>query len=494
MTGRAIMVQGTGSDVGKSLLVAALCRIARRRGLSVAPFKPQNMSNNAAACDGGGEIGRAQALQARAAGIAPTVDMNPVLLKPEGDRRAQVVVHGHAIGTEDAAAYIGGRDRLLPAVLESFGRLTAAHDLVVVEGAGSPAEINLRPRDIANMGFARAAGVPVLLVGDIDRGGVIAALVGTGAVIDAADAAMIVGFAVNKFRGDPALFADGLAAIERLTGWRSFGVVPWLAAAARLPAEDAVALDRPATGGGRVRIAAPMLSRIANFDDADPLAQEPDVDFAWVPPGWPIPRDADAVILFGTKATLADLAFLRAQGWDHDVIAHARAGGRVLGVCGGFQMLGRVVRDPAGVEGRPGEATGLGLLDVETEIGADKRVGPVAGRCARSGEAVAGYEIHAGRTTGPGLVTPMLALDGGTDGAIAGRIEGTYVHGLFSCDGFRRAWLASLGATSDLAYETGVEQAIDELANGMAAALDVDAIFAAARVPGWLPGWTTPGS
>ncbi len=493
MTACTLMVQGTGSDVGKSLLVAGLCRIAKRRGLSVAPFKPQNMSNNAAACadaDGSwGEIGRAQALQARAAGIAPHVDLNPVLLKPQSDARAQVIVHGRAIGTEDAAAYMAGRRRLLPAVLDSFARLTAAHDLVIVEGAGSPAEVNLRARDIANMGFARAAGVPVVLVGDIDRGGVSAALVGTRAVIDPADAAMIVGFAINKFRGDATLFDAGVLAIERATGWRCFGVIPWLDAAARLPAEDAVVLERPvARRGGGVKIVAPMLSRLANFDDADPLRSEPGVEFDFIPPGRPIPRDADAVILFGTKSTIADLAFLRAQGWDHDILAHARTGGRVLGVCGGFQMLGRVIRDPRGIEGPPGEAAGLGLLDIETEMLPGKRVRPVAGRCARTGASVSGYEIHSGRTTGAALERPMLTLEDGPDGAIGGLIEGTYVHGLFVDDDFRRAWLDRLGvAPSPLIYDDAVEAALDEVADGIARAVDVDALFAAARAPGWSP-------
>jgi adenosylcobyric acid synthase len=340
------------------------------------------------------------------------------------------------------------------------------------------------------MGFARAAGVPVLLVGDIDRGGVIAALVGTHAVIDAADSVMIVGFAINKFRGDLALFDDGLVAIERATGWRSFGVIPWLAAAARLPAEDAVALDRPAasrTAG--LRIVAPMMSRLANFDDADPLRMEPGVDFAFIPPGKPIPRDADAVILFGTKATIEDLRFLRTQGWDHDILAHARTGGRVLGICGGFQMLGRTVRDPLGIEGPAGDASGLGLLAMDTQMLADKHVRVVAGRCARTDAPVRGYEIHSGRTTGDALARPMLMLDDGPDGAVDGLVEGTYVHGLFADDTFRRSWLQRLGVpTSPLAYDGAVDAALDELADGIEAALDVDAVIAAARAPGWIGG------
>ena len=486
------MFQGTGSDVGKSVLTAALCRIARRRGLSVAPFKPQNMSNNAAACPSGGEIGRAQALQAKACGLDPHVDMNPVLLKPQTDRTAQVIVHGRPTEAMEAADYMARRDRLMGAVLESFERLSASHDLVVVEGAGSPAEINLRARDIANMGFARRAGVPVCLIGDIEKGGVIASLVGTKAVIDPEDAAMIGGFLVNKFRGDPRLFDDGVTAIEDRTGWPCFGVVPWLDATARLPAEDAVVLSQPrASSGGRLKIAAPMLSRIANFDDADPLNLEPHVSFDWVSPGQTIPRDADVVILFGTKSTLGDLAFLRDQGWDHDIIAHARAGGRVLGICGGYQMLGRKIADPDGVDGLPGEADGLGLLDVETRMTTQKRVAPVEGVCVMTGEAISGYEIHMGETVGSDTARPFAGLGNQSDGAVSPDrlVQGTYIHGAFSRDGFRRAWLAAAGADVDgaLNYGAEVERALDALADGFEAAVDVDALLALAKPLGWTP-------
>ncbi len=486
MRGGALMFQGTGSDVGKSTLVAGLCRIARRRGLSVAPFKPQNMSNNAAACPGGGEIGRAQALQARAAGVEPTVDMNPVLLKPQSDRTSQVVVHGRAVSTLEAADFLARRDRLHPPVLESFERLARGFDLVVVEGAGSAAETNLRDRDIANMGFARRAGVPVCLVADVERGGVIASVVGTRVVLDPGDAAMVASFAINKFRGDPALFDDGVREIERRTGWPCRGVVPWLDATRRLPAEDAVVLDRPgeraAGGGGEgIRIVAPRLSRVANFDDVDPLRMEPAVRFDFVPPGTPLPRDADVVMLLGTKSTLGDLAFLRSQGWDHDVIAHARSGGRVIGLCGGYQMLGRQVRDPDGMDGPAGEAPGLGLLDVETVMRGEKSVHPVAGTCARSGAVLSGYEIHMGTTAGPDTVRPFAYLAGGPDGAVSadGRTEGSYVHGLFAGDEFRARWLDGVrgGAASEFAYEPAVEQALDELADGLEAALDVEALL-----------------
>lgn len=491
MTAKALMLQGTGSDVGKSVLTAALCRIAKRRGLSVAPFKPQNMSNNAAACPDGGEIGRAQALQALACGLEPHTDFNPVLLKPETDRRAQLVVQGKVATAMDAAHYMAHRGELMDKVIESFSRLTASHDLVIVEGAGSPSEINLRDRDIANMGFARRAGVPVCLIGDIDRGGVIASLVGTQSVLDPGDRAMITGFLINKFRGDPALFENGVKAIEQRTGWPCHGVIPWLPVSAELPAEDAVVLSRPERAtSGTLKIAAPMLSRMANFDDADPLKHEPGVDFRWISPGQHIPRDTDVVILFGTKSTLGDLTFLRQQGWDHDIIAHARSGGRVLGICGGYQMLGWRIVDPVGVDGAPGEAQGLGLLDVETRMQADKKVAPVSGDCAIGDVTVSGYEIHTGRTTGEDTARPMFKFASEPDGARSanGRIEGTYLHGAFANDTFRRAWLTRAGGTADThaSYSNTVERALDTLANGVEAKVNIDALLESARPPGSL--------
>ena len=488
MSARVLMIQGTGSDVGKSVIVAGLCRIARQRGWRVAPFKPQNMSNNAAACAGGGEIGRAQAVQARAAGLAPHPDFNPVLLKPQTDRGAQIVVQGKPVGVLNAADYTTGRARLMTAVMQSFQRLVAAHDLLIIEGAGSPAEVNLRAGDIANMGFALAAGVPVCLVGDIDRGGVIAALVGTQSVLEPEDGALIVGFLVNKFRGDPALFTEGVAVIERRTGWPCFGVIPWMPAATRLPAEDAVSLSLGRSERADcIRIAAPLLSRLANFDDADPLRFEPNVDFTFVPPGRPIPRDVDVVILFGTKSTNGDLDFLRAQGWQHDVLAHARNGGRVLGVCGGFQMLGRHIHDPAGADGPVGSRPGLGLLELETTMAAEKTVRPARGHCTLSGAAVTGYEIHTGQSDGHALARPMFQLETGADGARSrdGLIEGTYLHGMFANDAYRRAWLGRIHSTTaaTLHYEASVEAALDDVATTLADSVDTDALFAAARRP-----------
>mgnify|MGYP003113030347 CR=1 FL=1 len=487
------MLQGTGSDVGKSLLVAALCRLAARQGLRVAPFKPQNMSNNAAACPDGGEIGRAQALQARAAGITPSVDHNPVLLKPESNTRARIVVHGKALASQEAAAYMAGRSDLLPAVLESFHRLARDYDLIIVEGAGSPAEINLRRGDIANMGFARAAGVPVCLIGDIDRGGVIASIVGTQAVLAPDDARQVRSFLVNKFRGDPRLFDDGIRAIEERTGWPCRGLIPWMADAARLPAEDAVALDQdPVPAKRGLLIVAPLLSRIANFDDADPLIQEPGVDFRWIVPGDPLPRDADVVLLFGSKSTLGELAFLREQGWDHDIIAHARAGGRVLGICGGLQMLGLSIDDPYGCDGGAGSAPGLGLLNVHTTMSRDKTVAPREARCALTGAAISAYEIHQGQSSGDDAQRPMALIDARGEGSRSrcGRIEGTYLHGLFTSDAYRSQWLrrAGLTATSDTAYESRVEEALDRIADGLAEHGDLDRLLGDARPPGWLPG------
>jgi adenosylcobyric acid synthase len=482
---RALMFQGTGSDVGKSLVVAGLCRAFTLRGMAVRPFKPQNMSNNAAVTPGGGEIGRAQALQARACRVAPSVHMNPVLLKPQSEIGAQVVVQGRVAGNAKAREYQGWKPKLMASVLDSFARLQGEADLILVEGAGSPAEVNLRQGDIANMGFARAANIPVVLIGDIDRGGIIAQIVGTKTVIDPADAALIRGFLVNKFRGDATLFEEGMRIIERHTNWPSLGLIPFFAAAARLPPEDAVALEQArVTKGDGVTIAVPMLSRIANFDEFDPLKLEPRVRLVMVPPGKPIPAEAMLVILPGSKATIADLAFLRAQGWDIDIAAHWRRGGRVLGICGGYQMLGRMLADPEGTEGPAGEAPGLGLLDVSTVLSGEKILTAVDGVCLDNGAAFQGYEMHIGRTGGADCARPLLRFaDGRVDGAISpdGRVMGAYVHGLFAGDSQRAAWLARLGARSELAYESEVERTLDDLAAHLAAHIDLDALLKLAR-------------
>ena len=482
MPARAIMIQGTGSNVGKSMLVAGLCRAAKLRGISVAPFKPQNMSNNAAVTDEGGEIGRAQALQALACGRSPSIHMNPVLLKPETDTGSQVVIQGRAQSRLEARDFGGARGALLQPVLQSFGILSETADLIIVEGAGSPAETNLRKGDIANMGFARAAHVPVILAGDIDRGGVIAQIVGTQAVIDPTDAALIKGFLINKFRGDVSLFDDGYADIEQRTGWRGFGVLPWFRSAHLLPAEDAVDLAR-APSKGSFHIVCPMLSRISNFDDLDPLAAEPAVRLTMVPPGTPLPADADLVILPGTKSTRGDLAFLRAQGWDIDLRAHVRRGGHVLGICGGFQMLGQGVDDPDGLEGPAGHEAGLGLLQIETRMHADKTLTRVSATHCETDTQIDGYEIHIGRTTGADCARPFALINGSADGAVSpdGRIAGTYLHGMFTNDSFRAAWLARLGLNAaTLSYGQTVEDTLDALAQHMETHLDVDALLNAA--------------
>jgi len=486
MPARALMFQGTGSDVGKSLIVAGLARAFTLRGLNVRPFKPQNMSNNAAVTADGGEIGRAQALQARAARVPASVHMNPVLLKPQSEIGAQIVVQGRVYGSAKAAAYQRLKADLLPHVLDSFERMRREADVVLVEGAGSAAEVNLRANDIANMGFARAAGVPVVLIGDIDRGGVIASLVGTKAVIAPDDAALIGGFVINKFRGDAALFADGMTRIAQLTGWQPLGLIPHFPEARLLPAEDALALEQalPAKSLAKLRIAVPVLPHIANFDDLDPLDAEPAVDLVRVRPGAALPGDADLIVVPGSKATIADLNALRAAGFDVDIAAHRRRGGSVLGLCGGYQMLGRAVADPAGIEGPPGRIEGLGLLDVETTLSNEKRLEPVRGTTA-DGAPFAGYEMHMGVTAGPDRQRPFARLaDGSPEGAVSpdGRVIGTYIHGLFADDRQRTAWLARFAAgTATVAYDASIETTLDRLAAHLEAHLDLDRLLKLAR-------------
>ena len=484
------MFQGTGSNVGKSLLVAGLCRAYAARGLQVRPFKPQNMSNNAAVAGDGREIGRAQALQARAAGIEPCVHMNPVLLKPESEHGAQVVVQGTVTGAADARRYHALKAELMPCVLESFARLGQEADLILVEGAGSPAEVNLRENDIANMGFALAARVPVALVGDVDRGGVIASLVGTWALLPAPERVLTKGFVINKFRGDATLFDGANVIIERETGWAALGLVPWFEAARLLPAEDSVSLDStpamPAVSTGRaIKIAVPRLPRISNTDDLDPLRAEPDTVLDLVPPGRALPGDADLVLLPGSKATRSDLEALHREGWALDIAAHVRRGGWLVGLCGGYQMLGHRVADPAGIEGPPGETPGLGLLDVETVMSEGKRLVRASGHAREGGEAVSGYEMHMGETTGPDTARPLVTLASGPDGARSGngRVMGCYLHGLFAADGFRRAFLGRLRRreTAGVAYDALVEQTLDALAAHLEAHLDLDCLLEVAR-------------
>jgi adenosylcobyric acid synthase len=488
----SIMVQGAGSNVGKSVLVAGLCRYFSSQGLTVMPFKPQNMSNNAAVTSDHGEIGRAQALQARAARAAPISDMNPVLLKPETDTGAQIIVQGARYGTMRAAEYGQHKASLMPKVMESYARLEARADLVIIEGAGSPAEVNLRQGDLANMGFAEEADVPVILVGDIDRGGVIASLVGTHAVLEPSEKQRIKGFLINKFRGDTSLFADGMDIISDRTGWLGLGILPWFGAAARLPAEDILDLETKSSQSSNqdsYHVAVPVIRRIANFDDLDPLSQDPSFRVTLVKPGEPLPLDADLVLLPGSKSTIADLQFLREQGWDQDLMTLRRHGKSVIGLCGGYQMLGKYIHDPDGIEGMAGRVDGLGLLDIETTLTEQKTLTHTTGIETRTGAAISGYEIHLGQTTGADTAQPMVdhiaGRDGKTaDGAISpdGQVAGCYMHGLFASDTFRSAWLNRHGkASSQIVFDQQIDTTLDQLANHLAVHADLDAI---ARIAG----------
>ncbi len=442
MQAKSLMVQGTTSDAGKSLLTAALCRWLKRQGVAVAPFKPQNMALNSAVTADGGEIGRAQAVQAAACGLAPHTDMNPVLLKPNSDTGAQVIIQGKALMNLEAGAYHDYKPVAKKAVLESFGRLQAQYQAIVVEGAGSPAEVNLRQNDIANMGFAEAVDCPVILVADIDRGGVFAHLVGTLELLSPSEQARIKGFVINRFRGDIALLQPGLDWLEAQTGKPVLGVLPYLHDL-HLDAEDALPKKFQAKGSFRVVI--PALPRISNHTDFDPLLLHPGLDCRFVPTGQQ-PPGADLVCLPGSKSVQADLAWLESQGWLPYLQRHLRYVGKVIGICGGFQMLGQQLHDPLGIEGKPDSRPGLGLLDMETTLEAHKQLRNVHGRLAWGEAPVTGYEIHAGVTHGPALARPAVQLESGPDGAVSadGQILGSYVHGLFeepvACDALL-AWV-----------------------------------------------------
>jgi adenosylcobyric acid synthase len=426
------MVQGCTSDAGKTTMVTALCRILKRRGIHVAPFKPQNMALNSAVTIDGGEIGRAQALQAEAAGLAPRIDFNPVLLKPTTDRHAQIIIHGRAVTDLDARAYHEYKTVAMGAVMESSRRLEQEFEAIIVEGAGSPAEINLRDRDIANMGFAEAADVPVILVADIDRGGVFAHLVGTLDLLSPSEQSRVRGFVINRFRGDISLLEPGLRWLEARTGKQVLGVVPYLHGLF-LDAEDAIATTSEPKPLARLRAVALATPRCSNHNDLDPLRLHPEVDFSWVGPDQNIPP-CDLIVLPGSKAVHADIDWLRAQGRDAAILKHLRYGGKLLGLCGGFQMMGRMLHDPAGVEGEVGSRPGLGLLDCETVLEQSKQLKNVSGVLNLNGSpAMAGYEIHMGVTHGPAMERPAVHLaDGRNDGAISadGQIFATYCHGL----------------------------------------------------------------
>ncbi len=472
-----LMVQGTTSDAGKSLLVTGLCRVLARRGVRVAPFKPQNMALNSVVTVDGGEIGRAQAVQARACGLAPHSDMNPVLLKPNTDIGAQVIIQGRAIGTMNADAYHEYKRVARRAVLESYQRLSRQYDVILAEGAGSPAEINLRAHDIANMGFAEAVDCPVVLVADIDRGGVFAHLVGTLALLAETEQARVAGFVINRFRGDLALLGPGLDWLERRTGKPVLGVLPYLPGL-HLEAEDALC-HNDAAPKGQLRVIVPVLPRISNHTDFDPLRLNPQVAFRYVGLGEPI-LPCDLIILPGSKSVRADLAWLRAQGWEQAILRHLRYGGKLIGLCGGFQMLGQAIRDPLGLEGDRGSSPGLGLLAVTTTLERDKQLRNVTGILALENATIAGYEIHAGATRGEALMRPAVYLDGGSDGALSedGQILGTYLHGLFestaACSALLR-W-AGLGNPQTPDYHVVRETHIDRLADACEMHLDLTAV------------------
>lgn len=477
MIRNALMVQGTTSDAGKSTLVAALCRILKRRGVRVAPFKPQNMALNSAVTVDGGEIGRAQALQALACGLEAHTDFNPVLLKPTTDRKAQVIIHGKVATDLDAKAYHDYKPRAMGAVLESWGRLTAQYDCVLVEGAGSPAEINLRARDIANMGFAEAVDCPVIIVADIDRGGVFAHLVGTLELLSASEQARVVGFVINRFRGDIALLESGLDWLEQRTGKPVLGVLPYLHGL-MLDAEDAIAtstVDGKKTA--KIRVVAPAYPRTSNHNDLDPLRLHPQVDFRWIAPGEALPP-ADLIVLPGSKAVRADLDWLRAQGHDRAIARHLRYGGKVIGLCGGYQMLGRSIADPLGLEGRPGTTAGLGFLAVDTTLESEKQLRNVSGHLHLEGRpAMTGYEIHLGVTLGDGLTRAAVQLaDGRSDGAISAddQVLGTYCHGVFDHPEALTALLrwAGAGEVDHVDFAARREADLDRLADSVEAAFD----------------------
>jgi adenosylcobyric acid synthase len=477
-----LMIQGTTSDAGKSTLVAGLCRLARRGGMRVAPFKPQNMALNSAVTVDGGEIGRAQALQAVAAGVEARIDFNPVLLKPTSDRGAQVIIHGHARANLDARAYHEYKLIALDAVLQSYTRLRHEFDAVIVEGAGSPAEINLRDRDIANMGFAERVDCPVVLVADIDRGGVFAHLVGTLACLSESERARVRGFVINRFRGDIALLKPGLEWLEAQTGKPVLGVLPYLHGLT-LDAEDMLPSQRHTHGAQtQLKVIVPALPRISNHTDFDALRAHPQVDFSYVRAGAPVPS-ADLIILPGSKSVQRDLAWLRANGWDRAIERHLRYGGKVLGICGGMQMLGREIDDPLGVEGSAGNVNGLALLDLFTELTPEKQLENVVGRLMPGHAPVRGYEIHMGRTRGTALDRPLVALDSGrVDGAISddGHIAATYLHGIFDTSEACAALLAWAGVedAQALDYPALREASLDRLADSFEQSLDLDAVQA----------------
>ncbi|MDE0925903.1 MAG: cobyric acid synthase [Methylophilaceae bacterium] len=474
------MVQGTTSDAGKSTLVAGICRVLYRRGLKVAPFKPQNMALNSAVTSDGGEIGRAQAVQAQACCIAPHTDMNPVLLKPNSDTGCQVIIHGHVVGNQEAAAYHSYKKTAMEAVMASWRRLTAQYQAVIVEGAGSPAEINLREGDIANMGFAEAADCPVILIADIDRGGVFAHIVGTLALLSESERNRVVGFVINRFRGEMSLLQSGLDWLEEETGKPVLGVLPYLHNF-HLEAEDGISKDQAQEkiSENRLKIIVPVLPHISNHTDFDALRLHPNVDFLFVKMGDYIPK-ADLLIIPGSKNVRGDMQYLKDYGWGRALTNQLRYGGKVIGICGGFQMLGNAIHDPHGIEGGSGSQDGFGWLMMETTLEKTKQLKQITGRLGFTDAVVTGYEIHMGISVGPALLQPALMIVDGEslrqDGAMSadGQVAGTYVHGLFDHPESCAAWLkwAGLEEVEHFDYEQVREQEINRLADSIEAHLN----------------------
>nr|WP_158163458.1 cobyric acid synthase [Vibrio mimicus] len=481
-TSKALMVQGTTSDAGKSVLVAGLCRVLARRAIKVAPFKPQNMALNSAVTPDGGEIGRAQAVQAQACGIAPSVHMNPVLLKPNSDTGAQVILQGRALSNMEANAYHDYKKVAMDTVMDSFQRLQNDYEAVMIEGAGSPAEINLRANDIANMGFAEKADVPVIIVADIDRGGVFAHLYGTLALLSESEQARVKGFVINRFRGDIALLQSGLDWLEQKTGKPVIGVLPYLHGF-DLEAEDAISAHQTLSADRQLRVAVPVFTRISNHTDFDPLRLNPNIDFRYVGQGESL-SGADLIILPGTKSTRADLAYLRSQGWDKEILRHLRLGGKVMGICGGFQMLGKWVHDPLGIEGDAGSSEGLGVFAMETELTAEKRLTNVQGTLMLDGQEVIaqGYEIHAGRSTwAEDQKSPILLSDGSVDGLVSdcNQLFGTYLHGIFDRPetALRVCQWAGAAEIEQYDHRAVQERAIDRIADAIEDHLDLKLLW-----------------
>ncbi len=487
---KAIMIQGTGSNVGKSMLVAGLCRHFTNQGIKVRPFKPQNMSNNAAVTSDGGEIGRAQALQAIACKTDPTTLMNPVLLKPEGETGSQVIVKGKRLGSYKAKDFYKLKKTLLPEVLSAFQNLKQQADLIIVEGAGSASEINLRQNDIANMGFALATNTPVILAADIDRGGVIASIVGTHALLPQEELNLIKGFIINKFRGDPNLFQDALTLITSKTSWACLGICPWFPKAHLLPAEDSQDLEtspvsRKNNSQKLIRIAVPVLPRISNFDDLDPLRAEPNVELNLIKPGTPIPATTDLIILTGSKATISDLKALYTEGWDIDIKAHIRRGGYVLGLCGGYQMLGNKIVDPNRIESELTSIKGLACLDIETSIETTKTLEKTTATDLHSSPSFNAYQMHMGTTTGEDCTRPLFKIGDEFEGALStnGRVMGTYLHGLFQSDKFRESFLKRINTKhrSTGNYQNSIETTLDQLAEHLEQNLDLKTLLQIAK-------------